>query len=137
MDAQAGCCAGPWPGSERPHQQMIETDDNFEPHADGSDFLDLTFPTKRPEREHAYIEIKNRIGVMKYVVQQGLLWDDLYIGFQNRIRRDPDVYHHKFWNHFQTQLPVRRPDWDQFLQEISLQEPDTAARGQGANCVTS
>ncbi|XP_077957187.1 cytidine monophosphate-N-acetylneuraminic acid hydroxylase isoform X1 [Gasterosteus aculeatus] len=121
--------------------RMIETDDSFEPHADGSDylvdFLDLTFPTKRPEREHAYIEIKNRIGVMKYVVQQGLLWDDLYIGFQNRIRRDPDVYHHKFWNHFQTQLPVRRPDWDQFLQEISLQEPDTAARGQGANCVTS
>ncbi|KAM8909709.1 cytidine monophosphate-N-acetylneuraminic acid hydroxylase-like isoform 1-T1 [Spinachia spinachia] len=121
--------------------RMIETDDSFDSHADGSDylvdFLDLTFPTKRPEREHAYIEIKNRIGVMRYVVQQGLLWDDLYIGFQNRIRRDPDVYHHKFWNHFQTELPVRRPDWDQFLQEISLQEVDTAAGSQGANCVMS
>lgn len=44
-------------------------------------------------------KIKNRIGVMRYVVQQGLLWDDLYIGFQNRIRRDPDVYHHKY-SHF-------------------------------------
>lgn len=32
----------------------------------------------------------------------------------------------RFWNHFQTELPVHRPDWDQFLQqEASTQEPDT------------
>uniref|UniRef100_A0A669EZT5 Cytidine monophospho-N-acetylneuraminic acid hydroxylase n=1 Tax=Oreochromis niloticus TaxID=8128 RepID=A0A669EZT5_ORENI len=80
--------------------RVIETDDKFECITDGYDylvdFLDLSFPTKRPDREHAYLEIKNRIGVMRYVVLHGCLWDDLYIGFQNRISRDPDIYHHKY-----------------------------------------
>uniref|UniRef100_A0A7N8XYI4 Cytidine monophospho-N-acetylneuraminic acid hydroxylase n=1 Tax=Mastacembelus armatus TaxID=205130 RepID=A0A7N8XYI4_9TELE len=89
--------------------RMIETDDNFEPHPLGCDylvdFLDLSFPTTIPDREHSYLELKNRVGVMRHVVVHGGLWDDLYIGFQNRISRDPDIYHHKFWNHFQTELP--------------------------------
>uniref|UniRef100_A0A671YIE8 Cytidine monophosphate-N-acetylneuraminic acid hydroxylase n=1 Tax=Sparus aurata TaxID=8175 RepID=A0A671YIE8_SPAAU len=89
--------------------RVIETDDNFEPHPDGYnylvDFLDLSFPTKRPDREHSYIETKNRIGVMRYVVLHGRLWDDLYIGFQNRISRDPDIYHHKY-THFITYIKV-------------------------------
>lgn len=42
---------------------MIETDDNFEPFTDGYDYLvdfvDLSFPTKRPDREHAYIEVRH------------------------------------------------------------------------------
>uniref|UniRef100_H3BXM5 Cytidine monophosphate-N-acetylneuraminic acid hydroxylase n=1 Tax=Tetraodon nigroviridis TaxID=99883 RepID=H3BXM5_TETNG len=100
--------------------RVIETDDSFEPMSNGwdylVDFLDLSFPTKRPEREHSYLELKNRISVMRYVVLHGCLWDDLYIGFQNRISRDPDVYHHRFWNHFQTKLPVTRPEWDKFLK---------------------
>lgn len=108
--------------------RVIETDDNFESLADGYDYLvdfwDLSFPTERPDREHSFIEIKNRIGVMRHVVLHGRLWDDLYIGFQNRISRDPDIYHHRFWNHFQTELPVHGPDWDQFLlQETSIQQP--------------
>ncbi|MED6288949.1 hypothetical protein CHARACLAT_031432 [Characodon lateralis] len=57
---------------------------------------------------------------MRYVVLHGCLWDDLYIGFQNRISRDPDIYHHRFWNHFQTQLPLRCPDWNQFLVGYTL-----------------
>ncbi|TKS91052.1 Cytidine monophosphate-N-acetylneuraminic acid hydroxylase [Collichthys lucidus] len=114
--------------------RMIETDDNFEPLTGGCDYLvdfeDLSFPTKRPDREHSYIEIKNRVGVMRYVVLHGRLWDDLYIGFQNRISRDPDIYHHKFWNHFQTKLPTCRPDWNKFLQqETSIQDPDTHSHG--------
>ncbi|CAK6959972.1 cytidine monophosphate-N-acetylneuraminic acid hydroxylase [Scomber scombrus] len=111
--------------------RVIETDDNFEPVTQGYDylvdFLDLSFPTKRPDREHSYVEIKNRIGVMRYIAVHGRLWDDLYIGFQNRINRNPDVYHHKFWNHFQTELPVQRPDWDQFLQQVPpIQNNDTS-----------
>lgn len=39
--------------------------------------------------------MKNRLSVMRYVVLHGRLWDDLYIGFQNRIRRDPDIYHYR------------------------------------------
>ncbi|XP_028256542.1 cytidine monophosphate-N-acetylneuraminic acid hydroxylase [Parambassis ranga] len=104
--------------------RVIETDDDFEPVSGGYDylvdFLDLSFPTTTPKREHSYVELKNRIGVMRYTVLHGRLWDDLYIGYQNRISRDPDIYHHKFWNHFQTELPLSRPDWDQFLQQIPI-----------------
>ncbi|XP_055047282.2 cytidine monophosphate-N-acetylneuraminic acid hydroxylase isoform X2 [Misgurnus anguillicaudatus] len=103
--------------------RVIETDDEFEPLDGGYDYLvdcmDLSFPDRRPERDHAYEEIKNRVGVMRHVVVNGRLWDDLYIGFNNRMSRDPDVYHHKFWNHFQTELPVTAPDWDHFLQIVS------------------
>lgn len=42
--------------------KVIETDDSFEPLSDGwdylVDFLDLSFPTQRPEREHAYLEVR-------------------------------------------------------------------------------
>ncbi|XP_066525792.1 cytidine monophosphate-N-acetylneuraminic acid hydroxylase [Hoplias malabaricus] len=102
--------------------RMIETDDGFETLKGGYDylvdFLDLSFPSVRPQREHAYVEIRNRVGVMRNVVLKGLLWDDLYIGFNNRISRDPDIYHHKFWNHFQSNLPLEAPDWDDFLQNL-------------------
>uniref|UniRef100_A0AAY5F415 Cytidine monophosphate-N-acetylneuraminic acid hydroxylase n=1 Tax=Electrophorus electricus TaxID=8005 RepID=A0AAY5F415_ELEEL len=100
--------------------RVTETDDDFQPRDDGYDylvdFLDLSFPSVRPQRERFYVEIQNRIGVMRHVVVNGLLWDDLYIGFNNRISREPDIYHHKFWNHFQSELPLSAPDWDSFLK---------------------
>ncbi|XP_063073245.1 cytidine monophosphate-N-acetylneuraminic acid hydroxylase isoform X1 [Engraulis encrasicolus] len=117
--------------------RVIETDDDFNPVPGGYDYLvdfqDLSFPSSRPAREHPYEEIKNRIGVMRHVVKTGLLWDDLYIGFQNRLSRDPDIYHHRFWNHFQTQLPTTPPDWDRFLQEMEANLPPDA----GSPCVLS
>ena len=116
---------------------MCETDDDFKPALGGGgydylvDFLDLSFPHgERPGREHAYVDIRNRMGVMRHVVLNGLLWDDLYIGFQNRISREPDVYHHRFWNHFQTQLPVTRPSWTQFLGQAA--GPETRTRTKAA-----
>uniref|UniRef100_A0A3P9ASC1 Cytidine monophosphate-N-acetylneuraminic acid hydroxylase n=1 Tax=Maylandia zebra TaxID=106582 RepID=A0A3P9ASC1_9CICH len=124
--------------------RVIETDDKFECIADGYDylvdFLDLSFPTKRPDRQHAYLEIKNRIGVMRYVVLHGCLWDDLYIGFQNRISRDPDIYHHKFWKHFQAELPLCKPDWEQFRKQVFPINESTIPRndtGMGNDCVLS
>lgn len=43
--------------------EVIETDDSFEPLTDGYDylvdFLDLSFPTKRPDREHSYVEVRH------------------------------------------------------------------------------
>ncbi|XP_037393907.1 cytidine monophosphate-N-acetylneuraminic acid hydroxylase-like [Pygocentrus nattereri] len=103
--------------------RMIETDDDFQP-LDGGydylvDFLDLSFPSVRPQRDHAYLEIQNRVGVIRHVVLNGLLWDDLYIGFNNRISRHPDIYHHRFWKHFQSELPLSAPDWDSFLRSFS------------------
>ncbi|XP_035688671.1 cytidine monophosphate-N-acetylneuraminic acid hydroxylase-like [Branchiostoma floridae] len=101
--------------------RMIETDDDFQPIQGGYDFLvdfsDLSFPQQRPAREHAYLEIKNRIGVHRQTVLKGLFWDDLYIGFQNRISRNPDTFHYKFWNHMQILLPQRPPDWASFLRK--------------------
>ncbi|XP_076153343.1 cytidine monophosphate-N-acetylneuraminic acid hydroxylase-like [Alosa pseudoharengus] len=114
--------------------RVIETDDDFNPAPGGYDylvdFLDLSFPSKRPNREHSYLEMKNRVGVMRHVVKNGLLWDDLYIGFQNRLSRDPDVYHHRFWNHFQACLPTSSPDWASFLQQ-----PLDANDPEGSMCV--
>ncbi|XP_048831169.1 cytidine monophosphate-N-acetylneuraminic acid hydroxylase isoform X2 [Brienomyrus brachyistius] len=110
--------------------RVIETDEDFQPFPGGFDylvdFLDLSFPKQRPEREHAYLEVKNRVGVIRHIVRNGLLWDDLYIGFQNRISREPDVYHHRFWNHFQTQLPTSGPDWASFLQQVKMEESEEA-----------
>lgn len=118
--------------------RVTETDDDFQPIPDGFDYLvdfgDLTFPAKRPDREHSYLELKNRIGVMRWVVLNGRLWDDLYIGFQNRISRDPDIYHHKFWNHFQTELPLQRPDWDQFLKEVQSRESQKPTQNSNGHC---
>ncbi|XP_053570787.1 cytidine monophosphate-N-acetylneuraminic acid hydroxylase-like [Bombina bombina] len=100
--------------------RMIETDEDFVALPKGYnylvDFSDLSFPTERPSRDHPYEEIKTRTTVMRHVVKNGLLWDDLYIGFQTRLQRDPDIYHHQFWNHFQIKLPVSPPDWDSFLK---------------------
>ena len=39
-------------------------------------------------------QIRSRVDVIRHVVKNGLLWDDLYIGFQTRLQRDPDIYHH-------------------------------------------
>uniref|UniRef100_A0A2K6GZM4 Cytidine monophosphate-N-acetylneuraminic acid hydroxylase n=1 Tax=Propithecus coquereli TaxID=379532 RepID=A0A2K6GZM4_PROCO len=103
--------------------RMIETDDDFSPFPGGYDylvdFLDLSFPKERPRREHPYEEIRSRVDVIRHVVKNGLLWDDLYIGFQTRLQRDPDIYHHLFWNHFQIKLPLTPPNWRSFLMPIS------------------
>uniref|UniRef100_A0A670IC76 Cytidine monophosphate-N-acetylneuraminic acid hydroxylase n=1 Tax=Podarcis muralis TaxID=64176 RepID=A0A670IC76_PODMU len=93
--------------------RVIETDDDFSPLPGGYnylvDFLDLTFPMKIPNRDCPFEEIKARVSVMRHTVKHGLLWDDLYIGFQTRLQRDPDIYHHQFWNHFQIKLPLTPP----------------------------
>ncbi|XP_053252710.1 cytidine monophosphate-N-acetylneuraminic acid hydroxylase-like [Podarcis raffonei] len=93
--------------------RVIETDDDFSPLPGGYnylvDFLDLSFPTEIPNRDCPFEEIKARVSVMRHTVKHGLLWDDLYIGFQTRLQRDPDIYHHQFWNHFQIKLPLTPP----------------------------
>ncbi|KAG7483909.1 hypothetical protein MATL_G00043290 [Megalops atlanticus] len=124
--------------------RVIETDDDFNPLPDGYDyfvdFLDLSFPRERPGSGRPYEEIKNRIGVMRHVVKNGLLWDNLYIGFQNRLSRDPDMYHHRFWNHFQTELPLIGPDWDLFLQQVTergIHKKTEAPNTTGNGCTLS
>lgn len=49
--------------------RVIETDDNFEPTTDGYnylvDFLDLSFPAERPDREHSYLEVRHKKATCK------------------------------------------------------------------------
>ncbi|XP_071966265.1 cytidine monophosphate-N-acetylneuraminic acid hydroxylase-like isoform X2 [Antedon mediterranea] len=103
--------------------RMIETDDNFEPIEGGYNFLvdfngrKPTYPTERPQREHSYLEMKNRMGVHRETVVHGLFWDNLYIGFNNRISREPDTFHYLFWNHMQILLKKDLPRWDEFLEQ--------------------
>ncbi|XP_077994477.1 cytidine monophosphate-N-acetylneuraminic acid hydroxylase-like [Glandiceps talaboti] len=103
--------------------RMIETTDNFELIEGGYDYLvdfsgdEPTFPTKRPQREHSYLEIRNRIGVHRQTIKTGNFWDDLYIGFNNRITRTPDTFHYLFWNHMQILVSTDPPDWESFLRE--------------------
>ncbi|XP_054841652.1 cytidine monophosphate-N-acetylneuraminic acid hydroxylase-like [Eublepharis macularius] len=101
--------------------RVIETDDDFNPLPRGYnylvDFLNLTFPAERPCHDRPYEEIRARVSVMRHIVKHGLLWDDLYIGFQTNLQRDPDIYHHQFWNHFQIKLPLTPPDWKSFLAQ--------------------
>ncbi|XP_071812543.1 cytidine monophosphate-N-acetylneuraminic acid hydroxylase-like [Apostichopus japonicus] len=112
--------------------RMIETDDQFGPIQGGYDFYvdfsgpEPTFPTGRPEREHSYLEMKNRIGVHRETVKKGLFWDDLYIGFNNRISREPDTFHYQFWNHMQILLKVATPNWEGFLADMKAK--NTAKR---------
>ncbi|XP_070562638.1 cytidine monophosphate-N-acetylneuraminic acid hydroxylase-like isoform X2 [Ptychodera flava] len=103
--------------------RMIETDDLFQPIEGGYDYyVDFsgetpTFPQHPPDETKNYLEIKNRIGVHRETIVHGMFWDNLYIGFNNRISRTPDVFHYKFWNHMQILLPLDPPDWQKFLDE--------------------
>lgn len=51
-------------------------------------------------RDVNFLEIKVRSGEFSKVIQRGLPWEDLLIGFQCRIYRDPDIFNSNFWHHF-------------------------------------
>ncbi|MDA9032451.1 MBL fold metallo-hydrolase [Amylibacter sp.] len=47
-----------------------------------------------------FLEIKVRSTELCKVIQRGLPWEDLSIGFQCRIYREPNVYNSRFWHYF-------------------------------------
>ena len=47
-----------------------------------------------------FLSVKVREVELYNVVANGLPWEDLSIGFQLRVRRQPDVYNNRFWDHF-------------------------------------
>lgn len=63
------------------------------------DFRDLSFPSVAPTGV-PQIRAKIRADSLRHVMQYGLSWDVIYIGFQGRFVVSPDMYHMKFWNHF-------------------------------------
>ena len=47
-----------------------------------------------------YLQIKVRASELSVVLKEGKPWEDLAIGFQCRIYRQPNVYNSKFWFYF-------------------------------------
>ena len=47
-----------------------------------------------------YLEINVRKEVFNCVIRERLPWEDISIGFQCRIYREPNVYNSEFWYHF-------------------------------------
>ncbi|XP_071962455.1 cytidine monophosphate-N-acetylneuraminic acid hydroxylase-like [Antedon mediterranea] len=107
--------------------RVIETDDNFELIEGGYEFLvdfnenNPAYPTSRPARKHNFLEVKNRMGVHRETVVHGLFWDNL-ASFNNRLYREPDIFHFVFWNHMQILLKKDPPDWNKFLKEQRVKE---------------
>jgi len=44
--------------------------------------------------------IRVRSKALAYTLYNGLSWEDLSIGFQCRVNRNPNIYNSKFWSHF-------------------------------------
>ena len=81
---------------------IIEMDEEFL-HIKNTFFVD--FKTKKviyqkTKKIKKYLRMKVRSDVFRYVLYNGLSWEDLSIGFQARFYREPDNYNFDFWNHF-------------------------------------
>ena len=85
---------------------VLPTDDNFGPtgrniavhfHSDGSPVVSDVLERRTGVN---YLEIRVRETELARVIAQGLPWEDLSIGFQCRIYREPNVYNSDFWYHF-------------------------------------
>ena len=76
------------------------------------DFCDLNVTKAKPLKTRKYFKrLKVPIDLFRYVLANALPWSDLYIGFQFRSFREPDYYHIKFWQHFSSNLPLKKPQW--------------------------
>ena len=92
--------------------EVIPTNDAFEP--TGNRYQIRFSSTTRPSVEVVsghlvpmsrrsgvnYLSIRVREKELARVLQNGLPWEDLSLGFQTRISREPNIYNSKFWFHF-------------------------------------
>jgi CMP-N-acetylneuraminate monooxygenase len=86
---------------------VIETDDAFEP-CGPAWLIDLSGPRlleARPAAPHRYLRLKVRGDVFRHTLVHGLPWDEISIGFNARMYREPNAYNRDFWSHFQNALP--------------------------------
>lgn len=90
---------------------LIETNDAFQP-AGRSWLIDLAGPRllgERPSTPHRYLRLRVRGDVFRHTLRHGLPWDEISIGFNARMYREPNVYNRDFWAHFQNCLPPEPP----------------------------
>ena len=62
----------------------------------------------KPEDIKRYLRIKVRSDVFRYVLINGLPWEEFSIGFQAKFYREPDNYNFDFWSHFQNSIPKNK-----------------------------
>jgi CMP-N-acetylneuraminate monooxygenase len=92
--------------------RVVETLDGVSVREYCVDFRDLSFPAEPPAGV-PLLEARIRADSLRYIMQHGLGWDPIYIGFQGRFVVTPDIYHLQFWNHF-ARLDGNPPiDWPQ------------------------
>lgn len=110
---------------------IIETDDAFEPL--GREWLlDLAVPRLldvRPAAPHRYLRMRVRGDVFRHTLRYGLPWDEISIGFNARMYREPDVYNIDFWSHFQNRLPAE-PPWQEGAQRTAAAPSQLAEAGR-------
>lgn len=90
---------------------LIETNDAFEP-CGRSWLVDLAGPellAARPTTPHRYLRLRVRGDVFRHTLRYGLPWDEISIGFNARMYREPNAYNRDFWSHFQNCLPATPP----------------------------
>ena len=92
---------------------VIEMDENLvEPLREFYvDFRDVNINLKRPVGQYRYLRMKVRSTSFRHVLKSGDPWEELSIGFQSRLYREPDRYNFDFWDHMQNALPVGTA-WD-------------------------
>jgi len=102
---------------------LIETDDHFE--RLGKEWLlDLSGPRlleRRPTGPHRYLRLRVRGDVLRHTLRYGLPWDEISIGFNARMYREPNAYNLDFWSHFQNRLPSEAP-WPDVPPRAPAQE---------------
>ena len=76
---------------------VVEFDDVRPPKVVRSGEID---EDKALELGKRYLSIRVREFEFKHVVLEGKPWEDLSIGFQMRVYRQPDIYNSRFWDHF-------------------------------------
>lgn len=88
--------------------EIIYTDDHFTEDF-GNFHVDFSEPelcvrdgpfSGEAENEQRLLSLKVRISEFSRVIRERLPWEDLFIGFQLRARRVPDVYNAEFWYYF-------------------------------------
>jgi len=62
-------------------------------------------------KEARYLRLKVRRAELLKVLLNGQPWEDLSIGFQCRIFREPNVYNSSFWYHFTNNYIGKRVPW--------------------------
>jgi CMP-N-acetylneuraminate monooxygenase len=90
---------------------LIETNDAFEP-CGQTWLIDLAGPrllSARPSEPHRYLRVSVRADVFRHTLRHGLGWDEISIGFNARMYREPNTYNRDFWSHFQNCLPSTPP----------------------------